>query len=43
MKFIVEKKRLLELISDPDAGLKAHKLLAYSFSEEEGVVIYLSY
>ena len=37
MKFIVEKKRLLELISDPDAGLKAHKLLAYSFSEEEGV------
>ncbi len=37
MKLIVEKQRLLELISDPDAGLKAHKLLAYSFADDNSV------
>ena len=37
MKLIVNKERLLELIDDPDAGLKAHKLLAYTFSEDKNV------
>ncbi|MBK6608269.1 MAG: hypothetical protein IPG24_23005 [Leptospiraceae bacterium] len=37
MKLIVNKDRLLELIDDPDAGLKAHKLLAYTFSEDVNV------
>lgn len=37
MKLIIDKNRLLELIEDPDAGLKAHKLLAYTFSEDVGV------
>jgi len=37
MKLIVNKERLLELLSDPDAGLKAHKLLAYIFPEEPGI------
>lgn len=38
MKLIIEKQRLLELISDPDAGLKAHKLLAYSFPNDNTVL-----
>ena len=37
MKLIINKDRLLELIDDPDAGLKAHKLLAYTFSEDVNV------
>ncbi|MBK8399310.1 MAG: hypothetical protein IPL26_29220 [Leptospiraceae bacterium] len=37
MQLLIDKNRLLELISDPDAGIKAHKLLAYTFSNDEGV------
>lgn len=37
MNCIVKKERLLELLSDPIAGLKAHKLLAYAFPNDRDV------